>query len=228
MNNHNTLLLGKRVWLFDFDGVLVPAPNEDDHTRFVSNAIKLIVELKGISRKDSTKMYNDITKKNKVNLHEFFKNNFPEMDGKLIMKKIFGEYNKKYESMKPDSNIIEIIKSLSENGIRIGIFTNNTQDTVCRTVKRLGYLKHFERIIAYEQLFPFLKPEEFSYKIAAEHFNASSKEIVFVDDSEENVRVSKRLGIVSIHVSETDADDKVTDFNVRNSEELLKLIRTKT
>lgn len=222
-NNH--LFSGKKVWLFDFDGVLVPAPNEEDCKKFISNAITLISDLKGISRESSAKMYTDTVKKNNVNLHEFFINNFPELDGKIMMSKVFGEYNKKYQSLESDPNIIKIIKKLSRDGIRMGVFTNNTTDTVSSTMKRLGYLKHFEQVIAYEQLYPFIKPEESSYKIASEHFEVLNKDILFIDDSEENVRVSKKLGIVSIRVSETKHEPEVADITVKNSEALLKLIR---
>ena len=72
-----------------------------------------------------------------------------------------------------------------------------------------------------EELYPFLKPEEHSYKVAAKTFGAKPEDIVFIDDSEENVKASRKFGMLSIHITNEKSSTEVADFSFKSNMELL-------
>ncbi len=220
-------LLEKKVWLFDFDGVIVPSPTKKDHELFISNVIRLISDFKNISIEDGTELYKSLQRKeNKTNLHEFLVKNFPDIEEDVIFSRVFGEYNEKYKKMKPYSGITNGLKILSRSNITLGILTNNSGEIVREIIKRFEYHRYFSGIIANEELYPFLKPEESSYKIATKSFGVIPEETVFIDDSEENVKASKKLGILSIHITDktTTADSEVADFTFKSTRKFLNTI----
>ncbi len=219
-------ILDKKVWLFDFDGVIVPGPTIKDHEQFISNAIELISDFRNISIEEGSRLYASLQLEGKTNLNDFFLKNFPNIEKKVMFSRVFGEYNKKYKKMKPHDSITKGLEILRRNKIALGILTNNTGDIVKTVIERFKYSKYFNSIIAYEELYPFLKPEEFSYKIATKSFGVAPEETVFIDDSEENVRASKKLGILSIHITDkkADTDNEVADFTFENTRNLLKAV----
>ena len=131
-------LLERRVWLFDFDGVLVPNHTKKDSDCFVSNAIKLIAEFKNITLEGGKELYLNLRKNQKDNgLVVFFINNFPEIDVHTVMSRIFVEYNKKYKKIKPENGTVDHFKKLSRSKT-LGILTNNTGQIVKETMERMG------------------------------------------------------------------------------------------
>ena len=219
-------ILDKKVWLFDFDGVLVPAPTKKDHELFISNVIELISDFKNISIEEGRELYTSLQRKeNKTNLHEFLVKNFPDIEEEVIFSRVFGEYNEKYKKMKPHNSITKYLRVLSRNNITLGILTNNSRKIVREIIETCEYARYFSGIIANEELYPFLKPEESSYKIAAKCFGVDPEETVFIDDSEENVKASKKLGILSIHITDkTTIDSEVADFTFKSTRKLLKAV----
>ncbi len=220
-------LLDRKVWLFDFDGVLVPSPTKKDHKQFISNAIELISDFKNIPIEEGKQLYASLQRKeDENNLYVFFAKNFPDIEEDVVFSRIFRKYNEKYKKMKPHNGITKCLKMLTKNKITLGILTNNSGAIVRDTIERFEYRKYFSKIIASEELYPFLKPEEFSYKIATKSFGVTPNETVFIDDSENNVKASKKLGILSVHITDktTNTNSEIVDFTFESSIKLLKAV----
>jgi HAD superfamily hydrolase (TIGR01509 family) len=75
---------------------------------------------------------------------------------------------------------------------------SNATDRLHTDLQKLGIHSKFQRIFNSSD-YGYAKPEEEIYKIVLRETNASPDEILFIDDSESNVRVAKSLGFQVHH-----------------------------
>lgn len=100
-----------------------------------------------------------------------------------------------YEGLQPIEEISEIVRQLKEQGYRLYILSNASQDYY-----------HFRSIIPTLELFDgefvssdwqLLKPEKAIYQSFYSHFQLVPSECYFIDDIPMNVECSRRTGMAS-------------------------------
>ena len=98
----------------------------------------------------------------------------------------------------PIEGSVEILKELKEKGYRLYALSNWNAELFNDTVDDFPFLQWFDdKIISGEV--KLKKPDAAIYKLAFERFNLKPQQAVFIDDSEENIKAAKSLGLHSIH-----------------------------
>lgn len=92
-------------------------------------------------------------------------------------------------------DMIDLIKKLKKN-YKIVLFSNNFAYNVEQFFKYLGMRNLFDEVIVSSD-HKMKKPEERFYKKLLEIVGLQENEIVFIDDTEENVDAGRKLGIQS-------------------------------
>jgi putative hydrolase of the HAD superfamily len=97
--------------------------------------------------------------------------------------------------------MVDLIKSLQQSGITLGIISNTCQihiDFIKERYKLLEYFTHL--ILSYEV--KMRKPDLQIYTHALTKLNTSPKLSLFIDDLKENIEGAEKLGIHSLHFKE--------------------------
>lgn len=93
-----------------------------------------------------------------------------------------------------NSELLKCLGGLRPN-IRIGVLSN----TGAETRKGLSYLDGIVDEIILSAEVGVLKPDPRIYKLAIERFGFRPHEMIFIDDSLENVEAAKKSGMIGIH-----------------------------
>jgi putative hydrolase of the HAD superfamily len=91
---------------------------------------------------------------------------------------------------------IELIRELEAAGKRLALLSNAPVD-VARAVAGLPVARHFEHLL-FSCDFKAAKPDPDCFSQALGRLGAPAKEVIFVDDREENVAAAARLGMRAI------------------------------
>jgi HAD superfamily hydrolase (TIGR01509 family) len=96
-----------------------------------------------------------------------------------------------------DEEIVKVIKSVKEKGLKTAICTSNFPARINGLQKRFGFLDNFDvKVISYEV--GFNKPYREIFEKLVELSGVNAEEIVFADDNEESVESSKSVGITTL------------------------------
>lgn len=185
-----------KVALFDLDGVLV-----------ISEKIfsERLAEEYGVDKESQL---------------EFFNGRFLEcLVGKADLKKEIKLYLKKWrwignvESMldywfsneaNVDGRLLALIRELRKKGIKCYLATNQEKYRTSYIANEMGFSEIFDGIFSSSSV-GYLKnrPQFFEY-VLNQMTNVKSQEVLFVDDSQDNIEVAQRFGIQA---------ELYTDFN---------------
>lgn len=158
-----------------------------------------------------------LSKYYKIDLDEFldamFKNWDEKQTGKISMKQYYESVardlkiedvkriGKKWKSLmekhtEPNHTVISIIKNLKKN-YKIIVFTNVSENAEKIRIKK-GIYNYFDiKLISCTE--GMKKPNKDFYRLLIERSNLKPNELIFIDDSETNVLVAKKLGLYTIH-----------------------------
>ena len=93
----------------------------------------------------------------------------------------------------------DILKSVG-NKFRLAILSNTNELHWPRITGEFGICSYFERIFASHEL-KMAKPELDIFEYVINELNVRPGEIFFLDDNQNNIEASRRLGIRGVHVS---------------------------
>ena len=95
---------------------------------------------------------------------------------------------------------IDVLFDLKNKGYECYVLSNWSWETFQGMDKEYPFLKKFDGLIisGKEKL---IKPEEKIYKLAINNFNLVPEETVFIDDKKENIEAAKKLGFLTIHLT---------------------------
>lgn len=92
--------------------------------------------------------------------------------------------------------IIKLIKEIKNRNIKTGVLSNAIEANAKRH-KKLGHYTLFDyKILSHE--IGMRKPDESIYRYTLEMINVNPCEILFIDDSIENIDTAKKLGFTTI------------------------------
>jgi len=92
----------------------------------------------------------------------------------------------------------EIIENLKNQGYRLGLLSVHCKEWVEHCNKKFDYHKLFHSTL-YSFEIGLLKPEKKVYQEILNKLGKSALECLFIDDSENNIKAAKELGINTIH-----------------------------
>ena len=185
------LRLMAKVVIFDFGGVLVSESDAFDSDYLI------------ISKKTGLPPYK---------LQEIFFSHWPKMkigkesvyrfwqDVKKISKTSIStrELDKIYcKNIKLDKNVLKIINKLKQKDFKLIALSNETKEWMGYKIKKFSLNKVFEKIYC-SAFLGMAKPDEKIFKFVLADLKTNPKEILFVDNQENNVVAAKKLEISSI------------------------------
>jgi len=95
-----------------------------------------------------------------------------------------------------NDEVVDLAYSLKETGIKLGILSNNTKENA-REIGCLPLAKLFD-VIHISGETGDAKPERDAYEKFTQALGVGARELVFIDDSEENTKPAKQYGIATI------------------------------
>lgn len=176
-----------KIIIFDADGVLIPAKRKFSVT---------LAEKRGISLETTL---------------PFFTGPFQEcLVGNSDLKKVILPYLNEWGwdkgvdvlldywfslESKPEKKLIKYIKELRKKGIKCLLATNNEKHRFRYMMDKMGLAKVFDKTYSSANLGHKKPDQKFFQKIYKELKNIQKNEILFIDDSVENIEGAKKFGI---------------------------------
>jgi len=131
---------------------------------------------------------------------------FPDYKDKIKL------YYKNHHKMfrKIFQNSVNILNKLKDKKYKCYVLSNWSWETFNGMDKKYPFLNKFDGMIisGKEKL---VKPDLQIYKLAIDRFNLTPEETVFIDDKKENVEAAKKLGFLTIHL--TDPEIIIQEIN---------------
>ncbi len=98
---------------------------------------------------------------------------------------------------------IRVIKKLKQSKYKLGILSNITHENLNHFIKKSKWLDYFDvKVFSCKE--KVLKPHEEIYRIALKRLSESPENVLFIDDTEENVKAAERLGMHGMHYKSYD------------------------
>ena len=191
-----------KVILFDLGGVLI---NWQDDWLYDEISLQLNMPFNQIKSKFNSNLCSLF--ESKINEHEFWNlvlGNDNKIDNKIISKTFL-----KMSSINFD--FLNFAKSLKNNGYDIGILSNLTPETSECIENNL--LKEFDYHF-YSNTLKMSKPNPEIYQYVCDQIH--SKNILFIDDKQENLDTAKLFGIETILFSTVDFFDNIIYDKINN------------
>jgi len=185
-----------KLVIFDWSGVIC-----DDFERVYQTDMKLLNSF-GIKSMSVKKYRNE---------YEF---PYMKMYRKWGIKASKREVNKRYETLydsidietKPTPGAKETLSWLNKKGIKVAVLSSKIRKNIIKEAKRFEILEYFSLIVG------DVHDKKKVIKKIIKHFGVSSKETMFVGDTEYDVITGKKVG----------AYTAVTVFGFRNKSDLVK------
>lgn len=99
------------------------------------------------------------------------------------------------ESKELKGNVLEYVKELKERNIPLFLFTNVPSERLVIYDERLDFLKYFTKATNGDL---YVKPDLRAYECLEAFTGEKFEEMIYIDDSFENVEIGKTLGIKGI------------------------------
>lgn len=167
--------------VFDFGGVVIPGVV----LKWVSN----------LPKTDSKYIFFQEVS-HKWDLGEFSVDEFYEALSKITDQNVAVLKETFYDSAEFYPEVIELIKKLKKH-YSIILFTNNFSHNVEKYFEKLQITDLFDEVIISSE-HKVKKPNPDFFQILLDKINLKSSEVIFIDDSQENVDAGNSLGIKSL------------------------------
>ena len=112
-----------------------------------------------------------------------------------------------------DKKLVEYIKALKKNGIKCFLATNQEKYRIAYMLKEMGFSRLFDKVFASVHM-GFRKPDlEFFGKVMDDLPNFKKDEILFWDDTLENIEAAREFGIkAEIYKDFEDFESKMRNY----------------
>ena len=114
---------------------------------------------------------------------------------------------KSVKDVMPDQELVELLKSLRKNGVRIGIVTLRSRKTSIPLLKKLGVLDLVEMVVTREDS-PYRKKQ---LEIMLNALKASPNDTIFIGDMDHDEIAGKSLGIATVMIDSEEGSYGVPD-----------------
>lgn len=196
----------KPVIVFDYGGVLAVAHKEEFHA-FVAKAFSirpqavrdLLKEVRKVSKEtnDDALAWERVAKERGVVLHENWVARCEEQMLACVHER---------------PKMLDLINSLKREGYQVAMLSNISRREA-KLVKKLGYYEPFHPVLLSCEI-GISKPKIQSFRILLKRLKRKGKEVVFIDDQEQNIKAASKLGIDGIQF--ISYDQLIEAFKRRN------------
>lgn len=123
---------------------------------------------------------------------ELFCTSLPE-----LQKEITDVFSNWCDMLKPDMNVVNIVKELKRKGYNIYLLSNFHKKAFERVRSENDFFDIFDGGIISCDV-NLVKPEEEIYKMLLRAYNLKAEETMFIDDTKENIEGADKLGIYTV------------------------------
>ncbi len=169
----------------------------------------------GLSREvfsNSRKKFIDLLFRGKITEKEYWKNVLVDAGATNRSPEMAIKLARKYQTYKPGmKSLIDILK---KNKMPIGIISTTHKEMWNFKLKKFNVQQYFDPIITSFET-GFVKPEKEIYNIALNAIGVKPAEILFIDDSQNNIAGAEALGInVILFENAENLTDKLKNLNI--------------
>ena len=105
------------------------------------------------------------------------------------------------ELLKPIEENVKVLPVLKEKGFRLYVLSNYGKTYFEMVRRKHRFFDLFDGMVISSHV-GFIKPEKEIYLELIKRYKITPEESLFIDDTEENVKVAKELGFSAIHLAE--------------------------
>ena len=201
-----------KLIIFDLDGVLYDSKNI--HFKALNYALKNIDEKYEITLEEHLNIYDGLPTIQKLN-NLTDQKKLPKNLHNQIWKEKQVKTNELLEEIKVDNKLINLIKKLKSQNLKIACCSNSIEETVVTILKKLGIFDQFDLIISNEKVnLPKPHPEMFWKAISK--FEVLPSETLIVEDSAVGRLAARESGANTIFVNSRNDLDKNFLNNIIN------------
>lgn len=189
----------KKYILFDLGGIFVP-----DSTKHLNREIARYV---GISEEEMSMRWTGALPElftGSMRIIDFYENQFGSShDPNVLLQKHLEIYTRGFQ-MNP--SMLELLQKLNLKNTTACL--TNTEKEVSEINAELGLYENFQyRFLSTEM--QLMKPNKDIFISAIQTLNASNKDVIFIDDKEENIKTGSLLGLKTILFESADQTKKI-------------------
>ncbi|KLT72998.1 hydrolase [Neisseria arctica] len=198
------------VWLFDFDNTLHHADAgifdliNQHMTVYLANKLKINIEQASYIRKDYWHRYGATLAglqlhHPEIDIYEFLQCSHP--------------LEKLSEALVPMVGSAETLAVLKGRKI---VFSNGPSFYIQSLIKQLGLEFYFEALLGTDDLDLAYKPSDKAYLNVCQIIKVMPSECIMVDDSLDNLRTAKALGMQTVWFGQSESQFSFVDFTAIN------------
>jgi len=212
-----------RSVIFDMDGVIVesePMHVEAEKQILLKHGIRITSEeLRNYTGTTAEYEFNDLIRKYKLNTTaETLFNEKEEILFKLLE-----------ERTEPTKGVIELVRSLKQQGFKLGVATSGHRKLAHYYLKKLGLESFFDTVVCAEDI-TRSKPDPEIFLKAAQRLGVQPSECIVIEDAKFGVEAAKKAGMKCVGYRNpssgnqdlSKADWIVSDFTKLDIQELLR------
>ena len=175
---------------FDYGGVIIGEPNSTFFSD-IANILNLEVSVVKKTYFDNNFLVNE----GKINYEDFWEKMLTVLN-KIDKKKDVFYFLQKKPKEEVNQDLIDLVKKIREKGYKTGLFTNNSSKVIFE-IKNYGIDKIFDVVMVSSDI-GYMKPNPKAFEIFTEKLCVSSRELVFVDDTEMSLSTADEVGFTPI------------------------------
>ncbi len=187
--------------IFDFDGTLADTMHE------ITAAMNRTLRSYGFAERTYREMRNFIN----YGAYELVNRAFPKDSPASLIEEALPIYHSYYEEIHletrgPYAGLTEVISFLRDNGYKIGVLSNKAHELTVNLTNQIFGEGVFDFILGLGQFERKPAPDAGYY--AAESLGVKTEEILFIGDSQVDIRFSKNTNMTSVGVTWGYRDEK--------------------
>jgi HAD superfamily hydrolase (TIGR01509 family) len=203
-----------KLIVFDLDGVLIDS--KGIHFDALNEALESIDSVYTITHEEQENIYEGLPTKLKLNLLHKHKG-LPEDNFDFVWQKKQDITSRMFADVKPDKDLIELLKVIKENNISTAVASNSIRKTIIECLNGLGISEFIDHIVSNEDVHN-PKPHPEMYWQAMSHFGAICEDTVIFEDSIVGRLAAKDSGATLIEV------ENRRDLNREKIDNAIKLL----
>ena len=182
--------------IFDLDGVLIDS--KELHYDALNLALKSINDKYLISREEQESLYEGMTTKSKLDILTHTKGLPKELHDYIWRLK--QQYSAAmFEDLPTDTGLVDIFKSIKNQGISLGVASNSIRDTLVSCLRSIGVLEYVDVYLSNEDV-ENPKPNPEIYNLCMLMLGSTPTSTLIFEDSNIGMQAARQSGAFLVEV----------------------------